>query len=275
MSFYLLDKPKDISSNKALSSLKKNINVKKAGFSGVLDPFATGLLICATNGDTKFLDRFLFSNKTYEGIIAFGFRTDTLDVDGQTISERNDFFISKEKLEDLIKEKFIGEINQIPPNFSNIKVNGERAHKLSRKNIEVKLKPVKRKIFNFQIISFKDNKLKFVVEVSSGTYIRSISRDIGDMLDIPTTLIELRRTMIGNIKTPKVSKNKNFIEVKRKDVLDILEKDVDQVIFKNLLDGKEENIDSTFDELIVKFNDGELLINRTKGNFFKIKKRIN
>ena len=141
MALYLLDKKRGITSNKSLSLFKKDFGVKKAGFSGVLDPFATGLLIIATNGDTKFLDKFLHEDKRYTGTILFGKQTDTLDLDGETIATLDDFDLNQEKIRKVIEEKFIGKIKQVPPKFSNKKVHGERAHKLFREHVEFDLEP--------------------------------------------------------------------------------------------------------------------------------------
>ncbi len=269
MSFYLIDKEKNITSNKTLKSFMKEKNIKKAGFSGVLDPFATGLLIIATDGDTKFIERFLKSDKTYIGEILFGKQTDTLDIDGKIIKEKK-VEINIKKLEDIIKSKFIGKIMQTPPNFSNIKVNGVRAHKLSRKNIDFNLKEVEREVKTFKILHFEKNILKFETTVSSGTYIRSLARDIGIEVDSPSMLISLRRTSIGNIKL----EDGNITRIDRDDIIGIKRIDISLKDMKDLMDGKEIFLDLSKEEYIAYGNKKVIWINKIDEKKYKIKKRI-
>ncbi len=269
MAFYLIDKEQGITSNKALSFIKKEFDISKAGFSGVLDPFATGLLIIATDGDTKFLDLFLHSPKTYSGEILFGKRTDTLDIDGEVISETKEFELDFEKLKQLINEKFIGKINQVPPKYSNIKVDGKRAHELSRKNIDFELKSVEREVYSFDVEKPNENKVKFIVNVSSGTYIRSLARDIGDELGIPTILSSLRRESIGGIKIPSSTS-----EVRREEVVPLEFYDVNDNDVNNLLNGKVVEFNFTESELVVRSNSRYIWIKELEKGKYKIHKNI-
>ncbi len=269
MTFYLLDKEQGITSNKALSFLKKELNIKKAGFSGVLDPFATGLLIVATDGDTKFLDLFLHSPKTYSGRILFGKRTDTLDIDGEVISE-DEVSIDFEKLKQIVEKKFIGKISQVPPKFSNIKVNGKRAHELSRKsNIDFELKPVDREVYKFEINKVNEVEFDFTVTVSSGTYIRSLARDIGDELEVPSMLTVLRRESVGEIKVT----DKTTI-INREEIVPFEKFKVEKEIINNFLNGKVVELDSLSEDILI--NDGKryLWIKSIEKNKYKIHKNI-
>ncbi len=269
MAFYLIDKEKGITSNKALSFIKKEFNIKKSGFSGVLDPFATGLLIIATDGDTKFLDLFLNSPKRYTGTILFGKRTDSLDIDGEVIEENNDFDLTDDKVKKIIEEKFIGIIKQVPPKYSNIKVNGKRAHELSRSNIEFELKAVEREVYSFDISKLENNEVRFDVFVSSGTYIRSLARDIGDELNIPTMLTSLRRESIGDIFVPTTTK-----KMQREDVVPLQFKMVEENLISDLLNGKIVSIDSQLDQLVVKDNERYIWIKKVDESGYKIHKNI-
>ncbi len=269
MAFYLIDKEQGITSNKALSFLKRELNIKKAGFSGVLDPFATGLLIVATEGDTKFLDLFLNSPKTYTGKILFGRRTDSLDIDGETIEESNDFNLDFDKLKEVIENKFIGKINQVPPKYSNIKVDGKRAHELSRKNVDFELKSVEREVYSFEIDEPINNEVSFKVNVSSGTYIRSLARDIGDELNIPTMLSSLRRESIGKINVPNET-----IESNREDIVPLKFESIDSKDINNLLNGKVVKLSFDEEDLIVKDDSRYIWIKQKENNKYKIHKNI-
>ena len=269
MTFYLVDKEKNITSNKMLQQLKREKNIVKAGFSGVLDPFATGLLIVATNGDTKFIERFLKSDKTYIGEILFGKETDTLDIDGDVIKDV-EVDIDIKNLREIIDKKFTGKINQVPPKFSNIKVNGKRAHSLSRNNVPFELKSVDREVKSFEIINFANNVLEFKIIVSSGTYIRSIARDIGVCLNSPSMLISLRRIAIGKIILP----NKKISEITRDKIIDINRIDISKDEMKDLLDGKIININYTENGYIAYCEDYVLWIQKIEENKYKIRKRI-
>ncbi len=269
MAFYLLDKEQGITSNKALSFLKRELNIKKAGFSGVLDPFATGLLIVATDGDTKFLDLFLHSPKTYSGRILFGKRTNTLDIDGETISEE-EVKIDFELLTKIIEEKFKGKISQVPPKFSNIKVNGKRAHELSRSNNDdFELKPVDREVYSFKISKVSDNEVDFLVTVSSGTYIRSLARDIGDQLGFPSMLTVLRRESVGDIKVPN-----STIQIKREDIVPFESMIIDKWKLDNLLNGKMVEIDSDSNDILVNDKSRCLWVKLVEDKMYKIHKNI-
>ncbi len=269
MSIYLLDKKAEITSNKALSLFKRELNVKKAGFSGVLDPFATGLLIIATDGDTRFLDLFLNSEKTYTGKILFGKTTDTLDIDGEVIEEMADFNIDETELRKVISEKFTGPITQTPPNFSNIKVDGKRAHELSRRDIEFELKPVERNVHSFEIEKHSDVEYSFEVTVSSGTYIRSLARDIGKEINVPAMLTELRRTSIGNINVPE-----DIIEVEREEIIPLPFMSVNEQVMNELLNGKVVEIENQNNELVVKDTERYIWIRSVSENKYKIHKNI-
>ncbi len=269
MSIYLLDKQEGITSNKALSLLKIELNVKKAGFSGVLDPFATGLLIVATNGDTKFLELFLKNKKTYSGTILFGKTTDTLDTDGEVIEVKEDIVIDEQQVKSIVENKFNGKIMQLPPNHSNIKVDGKRAHELTRKNIEFELKEVEREIYSFEINKVSELEYSFLVTVSSGTYIRSLARDIGKELSVPSMLTSLRRESIGDIKV-----NESLIEVNREDVVPLPFKEVEESLINDLLNGKLVEIESEYPEFVAKDNSRYLWVTRKDTNKYKIHKNI-
>ncbi|RKX66873.1 MAG: tRNA pseudouridine(55) synthase TruB [Tenericutes bacterium] len=204
MPLFIINKPKDISSNNYLTQIKREIGTKKAGHSGTLDPFATGLLVIATDGETKLLSRFLETTKVYTGKILFGKTTDTLDTEGE-VTEEKDVEITKLMIEEQIQLKFTGIIEQTPPIYSAIKVDGKRSYDLAREGKEVEHKPVKRTIFSFKVKETSEkNVFSFEVKVSSGTYIRSLAYDLGQALNVPSMLIELTRTKVGLLSLENV-----------------------------------------------------------------------
>ena len=184
-----------------MAYLRKALEIKKIGHSGTLDPLATGVLIVGINNATRLFE-YLPSDKEYIADIVFGIRTNTDDISGEIIKKEN-HIPSLQEIEKTIKQ-FVGKIKQKPPIFSAINIKGERAYSLARKN-EISLDNIKEKIieiYSMEIISFNKNQddfhvLRIKVHCSSGTYIRSIARDLGNILNSAATLYALTRTAIG------------------------------------------------------------------------------
>ena len=269
MAFYLVDKESGVRSNKTLNNIKKEFGIDKAGFSGVLDSFATGLLIIATDIDTKFLELFLKEDKVYTGTILFGQTTDTLDPEGNIVDSKEDFELNLENIEKIISEKFNGKINQTPPNFSNIKINGKRASELSKKNVDFELKEVQRTIYYFKVFNLTKSTIDFEIKVSSGTYIRSIAFEIGKELGIPSMLKSLRRTYIGNVKVPEKTE-----KVDREEIVNIKFLETTPTVIKTILNGRTVHIPDDSEEIILKHNEDLVWIKKNKDDLFKIKKKI-
>ncbi len=227
--FKLIYKEKGISSFKAISNFSRENGIKKIGHTGTLDPLATGLLLVATDDDTKLIEYITNKDKTYIAEATFNIETDTYDGEGKIINTYN-----KEITLEMIKQiipNFIGKITQIPPIFSAKKINGKRAYELARNNKDVSLPPSKVEIYKLEIISFSNNKLIFEVEVSNGTYIRSLIHDIGKSLGTGAFMSELERTRIHGL-------DKNNIEINFKQLIDLPFIEIDQDITTSLLNGK-------------------------------------
>lgn len=201
----LIDKPAEISSfgvvAKIRGKLKQEFNHKvKVGHTGTLDPFATGLLILLTGKMTKKSNEFLKLDKIYEATLKLGYTSTTGDPEGEiTESLATNPKKYPPQLEDIKSalDSFIGEIEQTPPKFSAIKINGRRAYKLARENKEFEIPSRKVKIYNIELLSYDYPELKIRTHVSSGTYIRTLAEDIGKKLGTGAYLIALRRTKIG------------------------------------------------------------------------------
>ncbi|MEA3496608.1 MAG: tRNA pseudouridine(55) synthase TruB [Bacteroidota bacterium] len=192
-----IDKPKNISSFGVIRKLKRIVKIKKIGHAGTLDPLATGLLIMCTGKFTKRINEYQGMKKTYTGKFTLGASTPSFDSETEKIKE---FDISEITEEQILKTRtqFLGKIEQQPPVYSALKINGERLYKKARRgeNPEIKKRIVE--IFKFEIKDINLPEITFLVECSKGTYIRSIANDFGKALNNGAYLSELRRTKIGD-----------------------------------------------------------------------------
>ena len=195
----LLNKSRGISSFKAINKLKWIIGSNKVGHAGTLDPIAEGLLIVMINNATKFSDNLMKKDKEYFVELELGYETATYDTEGEiTEKYEGNLNISDEKILEVINS-FTGEIMQVPPMYSAIKINGEKLYELARKGIEVEREARKVKIYSIREINVENKgkcRISFYTEVSSGTYIRSLVRDIGRKLGVYATMTRLVRTKI-------------------------------------------------------------------------------
>ena len=196
-SLLLLDKPKGISSNFALSQIKKKLNIKKAGIVGVLDPLATGMLPIVIHEATK-LSRFMEDlKKNYRVKIKLGVKSSTGDNEGKlTYDKRKIPLLSIQQYKEVLK-KFHGNYIQKPPMFSSIKIKGKKLYQYAREGLEVERPIRKTYIYNIQFIDINEDILEIKVSCSKGTYIRTLVEDIGFSLNIFTLTDDLRRIGIG------------------------------------------------------------------------------
>lgn len=191
-----LNKPTGMSSFFAVKKVARILGVKKAGHMGTLDPYGTGVLLIGVNKGTKLFEEYLNKTKTYIATFHFGYETDTLDSEGSVIKE-NDKVVTIQEIERILPS-FLGKKNQMPPNFSAKKINGKRACDLIREGKEVELKPKEIEIFKIECInSFNDNNFVFEITCSSGTYVRSICRDLAYKLSTYGTMVSIIRTKCG------------------------------------------------------------------------------
>lgn len=214
----LIYKKKGETSHDAVYKLRKKFNLKKTGHTGTLDPQAEGLLVVMVNEAVK-ISRFIPDDKTYEAEFVFGRATDTYDAQGKVIKE----LPVPEKIEEIVRQllpKYTGVISQIPPAYSAVSRNGVRAYKLARQGKEVNLQPRNVTVYSIQIMSFEKNRAKFLINCSSGTYIRGIARDIGEEAGTCAYMSALKRTKVGPYKVEDsrtvddiISPEKNLIEI--------------------------------------------------------------
>jgi len=191
----IVDKPQDWTSQDVTARLRRVFNTRRIGHGGTLDPMATGVLPVFVGRATRGVEFFEHAEKTYETVLRLGLTTDTEDVWGETIEERCVEFTA-EKLEQVL-ESFRGEIQQIPPMYSALKVNGQKLCDLARKGKEVERKPRPITIHELTLLEVTENTLRLRVRCSKGTYIRTLCKDIGEALGCGGCMAELRRVTAG------------------------------------------------------------------------------
>lgn len=192
----LIDKPLGWTSFDAVRKVRNLIKIKKVGHAGTLDPLATGLLIICTGKFTKRINEYMAQEKEYTGTFTLGATTPTYDLE----SEPEDFkpynHLTSEDIQNAVTQ-FLGEIDQVPPIHSAIKKDGKRMYELARRGMNVKLEPRKITIKEFEADPGELPLVKFRVVCSTGTYIRSLANDFGEVLGCGAYLSSLCRTRIG------------------------------------------------------------------------------
>ena len=192
----LIDKPVGPTSHDVVDAIRRRFQIKKVGHCGTLDPNATGLLIIVLGRGTKLSEKLMGDDKVYEGTIKFGETTDSYDSDGEITASLPVPPISLEQLNEEAA-RFIGDQMQIPPMVSAIKKNGVPLYKLARKGIEVEREPRLIHIYNFRFTEYQEPLGEFRVACTKGTYVRSITHDLGQKLGCGAHLTALRRSVSG------------------------------------------------------------------------------
>jgi len=190
----IFNKPLHMSSNHAVTFVRRVFNAQKAGHAGTLDPLATGILPIALGEATKTMPYMLDESKVYRFTVTWGSQTDTDDLEGEVV-KTSDLRPAREELEDVLPA-FTGEITQIPPVYSALKIDGKRACDLVRAGKEVTMKQRQVTIHKLDILEFSSEKATFEAHVSKGTYIRSLARDIGEKLGCLGFVTMLERTKV-------------------------------------------------------------------------------
>lgn len=275
--FLNIYKPSGMTSFSVVNKIKRKFNIKKIGHMGTLDPMACGVLPIAIGKATRLFDYALQKDKVYRVIFQFGYTTDTLDKDGiVTISDCK--IPTKEDVCNKIKQ-MIGKCNQIPPNFSAKKINGQRAYDLARTGIEFELKPKEIEIYSFEFLNQVDeSSFEFIIKCSSGTYIRSIGRDLASMLDTHACMTFLERVesgvfikdnaiMLDDILNSEIDKHlisplqvfENFDRI-----------NIDENTYKDLLNGKTLTFDGIKKDTFVLFNSKLIGVAKANDKYLKL-----
>jgi tRNA pseudouridine55 synthase len=195
----IIDKPAGMTSHDVVNRVRRILGERSIGHLGTLDPMATGVLPLVVGRMTRLAQFYTGSEKSYEGEIRFGFATDTYDSEGEPTTPLQAVDFNLEQLRESAR-RFQGMIEQMPPPFSAKKIQGVPAYKLARNKKDVPLKPVTVEIKEFEILDLKDDKSRFRSRVASGTYIRSIAHELGEILGTGAHLAGLRRTAVGEFE---------------------------------------------------------------------------
>lgn len=192
----VLDKPSGMTSHDVVARVRRIFKMKRVGHSGTLDPLATGVLVILLGKSTRLFEKFASFDKAYKATMIFGQKTTTADIQGKIIQELPFEHLVKEQIENSLKE-FIGNIEQIPPMVSAVKVNGKRLYELARKGIEVAREPRRIRIDKLELMDFDMPRVKFYLECSKGTYVRQLAEDIAEKLSTVACIAQIQRTKVG------------------------------------------------------------------------------
>lgn len=196
----IVNKPKEYTSHDVVNVIRKQLNIKKVGHTGTLDPNATGVLPILIGKATKISKYLIEHNKTYIATVKLGEKTDTGDSEGQVIETKK--IPEGLKKEDINKvlQSFLGKQKQLPPMYSAIKINGKKLYEYAREGKEIEVKPRDIEIYKIELLEYKNSKIKFEVECSKGTYIRTLCEDIAKKLETVGYMEELQRTKVNNFQ---------------------------------------------------------------------------
>lgn len=210
----LIDKPLTWTSFDVVKKLKWGCKFKKIGHAGTLDPLATGLLILCTGKKTKQIDSYQAQEKEYEGTLILGKTTPSVDLETPFDMEHPIDHITEEDLSQAAR-RLTGELDQLPPIYSAVRLGGERLYKKARRGETAEIKPRKVTVTTFEIRTNEFPTIHFRIVCSKGTYIRSLVRDFGVLLHSGAYLASLRRTRIGEFLVSESYQLSDFIEMKR------------------------------------------------------------
>jgi tRNA pseudouridine55 synthase len=193
---FLIDKPLEWTSFDVVKKVRNALRIKKVGHAGTLDPLATGLLIVCAGRQTKSIDTYMGQEKEYTGTFVIGATTESFDLEKPVVPVADPSHIMLAQVQDAVSQ-LTGDILQVPPMHSAIKVDGKRVYESARKGLEVKMEARPVQVREFEITRFEGNELDFRICCSKGTYIRSLARDLGEILQTGAYLKSLCRTRIG------------------------------------------------------------------------------
>ncbi len=250
-----VNKPSGISSFDVCFRLRKVLGTKKIGHTGTLDPMASGVMIVLFDKATK-ANQFLVSDsKTYETRVLLGVKTDTLDLDGKIIEEKEHEVPAKEKIEEVL-HSFLGASMQEVPITSAVSVNGKRLYRyqLEQKEVELPIREIH--VYDISLTQIHEDGFSFRAEVSSGTYIRALTRDILNRLDLIGTVKELKRTAVDQIRIEDCDKlsaieEGNYQRHSLYDLLSLRYETIDYPSTEDILNGKKIKIDAKSDRVLI------------------------
>ena len=252
-----VNKEVGISSNKCVGLVKKALNIKKVGHTGTLDLEAGGVLPIVIGKATRVSDFLMDEKKEYITEAIFGSRTDTLDWSGQVVEESDKTFTKDKLINEM--ENFKGQITQIPPMYSAIKINGSKMYDLARKGIEVERKTRNVTIYDFKLLDFDFPKATFEITCSKGTYIRTLIDDLGEDLGSFAYINKLTRSKVGDFVIEEAISSADLLEMDKDQILkrikpvdyalkDYKEIRLDKSYFKQATNGMTMRVDALYSD---------------------------
>jgi tRNA pseudouridine55 synthase len=208
---FLVDKPLEWTSFDVVKKIRNALRIKKVGHAGTLDPLATGLLIVCAGKQTKQIDSYMGQEKEYTGTFVIGSTTESFDLEQPVIAVADPSAITLTDVKTAAAQ-LTGDILQVPPMHSAIKVDGKRVYESARKGLEVKMEARPVHVREFEIIQFEGNVIHFRISCSKGTYIRSLARDMGQILGVGAYMSSLCRTRIGQFNLMDARELTSLIE---------------------------------------------------------------
>lgn len=208
---FLIKKPLEWTSFDVVKKLRNALRIKKVGHAGTLDPLATGLLIVCAGKMTKQIETFMGQEKEYTGTFVLGATTESFDLEKPVIPVSDPSNLTLAQVEEAVS-KLTGDIFQVPPMHSAIKVDGKRVYKSARAGKEVKMEARPVQVREFEITRFEGNEVDFRISCSKGTYIRSLARDLGELLGVGAYLKALCRTRIGEFRLEEAKDIMTWVE---------------------------------------------------------------
>lgn len=253
----LINKKENMTSRDVVNIASKKLNTKKIGHTGTLDPLATGVLVLAVNKGLKVVEDITALDKEYIAEVTLGIKTDTLDITGNILEEKDERVITKEELNKVL-DSFIGKYEMKVPIYSAVKVNGKKLYEYAREGKKVEL-PIKNVyVYNMELLEINDNKFKFKCKVSKGTYIRSLINDICEKLDVIGTMSSLTRTKQGNfdiknaIDLEEIDENTKLISLI--DSINLPKVEADEYLFNKIKNGSKLQNRYNYDEFAFIYN---------------------
>jgi tRNA pseudouridine55 synthase len=206
----VVDKPIGLTSHDVVQIIRKGTNIRRAGHTGTLDPRASGVLVVLIGPAVRLSEYVSASDKRYQAVMQLGASTDTYDADG-TVTSTAPVEITEAQFEEAL-QSFVGEIEQVPPPYSAVKIKGKKAYEMAREGEEVDLAPRKIKVYSLELLEWAPPEVVIDVYCSSGTYVRSLAHDLGEKLGCGAHLVGLRRTKSGRFTLRDAAPLRNLRE---------------------------------------------------------------
>lgn len=193
----IVNKPQGLTSHDIVNHVRRKFKIQRVGHAGTLDPLATGVLVMLLGRSTRLFNQFVGLDKAYRAKLILGTSTDSADIQGKIIKTMPCGHIHRQDVEEVFK-KFVGDISQVPPMFSAVKIRGQKLYKLARKGIEIERPPRAVKIYCLRLESFLSPEVNFYLECSKGLYVRQLAEDVGGILGCGACISQIERTRVGS-----------------------------------------------------------------------------